>query len=342
MLQQHLVQQLLQGTLQGQGSSSSITGAVTNNNSPCTIASTIANTTTTTNNVISSQFVPVQTSLSVQGIQFVIKVINPISKRDFKSYTIRLKEVQTITLKSLKEEILEQLGKNVVCFDLQFDVGYMMGAQKISFSETDNMGESFQKILNKGYKLWCEGKDSSKVRKRSDLDEEDNQDDQIRPRSKKPKISALEERNNQVLKIANQLKEKHGDKYNMVQYKFWAETLLNKQFQNWDTPPHGLIWGNTTKKTKPKTSETENMMKSVSEMALQIATAIKESPHKSSVPTTSSVSVGISPGRKIDMQGKLLQQLELVHNMFERGAITSDQFEKRRESVMKQLETLDE
>ena len=42
------------------------------------------------------------------------------------------------------------------------------------------------------------------------------------------------------------------------------------------------------------------------------------------------------------MQGKLLQQLELVHNMFECGAITSDQFEKRRESVMKQLETLDE
>ena len=93
---------------------------------------------------------------------------------------------------------MEQLGKNVVCFDLQFDVGYMMGAQKISFSETDNMGESFQKILNKGYKLWCEGKDSSKVRKRSDLDEEDNRDDQIRPRSKKPKYLHLR---NEIIKF---------------------------------------------------------------------------------------------------------------------------------------------
>lgn len=35
------------------------------------------------------------------------------------------------------------------------------------------------------------------------------------------------------------------------------------------------------------------------------------------------------------MQGKLLQQLDLVHNMFEEGIITSDQFEKRRELVMK-------
>ena len=81
------------------------------------------------------------------------------------------------------------------------------------------------------------------------------------------------------------------------------------------------------------------MMKSVGEMAIQIATAIK-SPQKSNV-STSSVPVGISPGRKIDMQGKLLQQLELVHNMYKRGAITSDQFEKRRASMMKQLETLD-
>jgi len=137
-----------------------------------------------------------------------------------------LKEIKNITLKSLKEEILEQLGKSVVCFDLQFDVGYTMGAQKISFSKSDDVGESMQKILNKGYKLWCEGNDS---RKRSDLDDEDNHNDQaIKPKLKKPKMSALEERNAEVLRIANQLKEKHGDKYNMVQYKFWGETLLSK------------------------------------------------------------------------------------------------------------------
>ena len=118
MLQQHLVQQLLQGMLQGQGSSSSITGAVTNNNSPCTIASTIANTTTTTNNVISSQFVPVQMSLSVQGIQFVIKVINPISKRDFKSYTIRLNRSQDHNVEVFKRRNFGAARKECSLFRL--------------------------------------------------------------------------------------------------------------------------------------------------------------------------------------------------------------------------------
>ena len=42
------------------------------------------------------------------------------------------------------------------------------------------------------------------------------------------------------------------------------------------------------------------------------------------------------------MQGKLLQQLELIHNMFERGAVTTEQFELRKMSIMKQMEKLDD
>jgi hypothetical protein len=51
-------------------------------------------------------------------------------------------------------------------------------------------------------------------------------------------------------------------------------------------------------------------------------------------------SVGISPGSKIDLQEKLLKQVDLLHQMFERDAITADQFELRRESIMKQLQSL--
>ena len=112
----------------------------------------------------------------------------------------------------------------------------MMGTQKISFSKTDDVGDhmqNMQKILNKGYRLWCEGRDS---RKRVDCDLEDQT---TKPNPKKLKMSAFEERSAQVLAIAKQLKEKHGDKYNMVQYKFWGETLTSKQYKNWETPPPG-------------------------------------------------------------------------------------------------------
>lgn len=39
-------------------------------------------------------------------------------------------------------------------------------------------------------------------------------------------------------------------------------------------------------------------------------------------------SVEILPGRRIDYQEKLLNQINLVHKMFESGAITTEQFEK--------------
>ena len=54
----------------------------------------------------------------------------------------------------------------------------------------------------------------------------------------------------------------------------------------------------------------------------------------------SASSLRISPGKKIDYQAKLLSQIDLAHRMFERGAITMDQFEKRRDMLLGQLDSL--
>ena len=43
----------------------------------------------------------------------------------------------------------------------------------------------------------------------------------------------------------------------------------------------------------------------------------------------SSNSLGISPGKKIGYQSKLLSQIDLVHQMFEHGAIATEQFESK-------------
>ena len=133
-----------------------------------------------------------------------------------------------------------------MCFDLRFDIGYMMGAQKINFSEADPMGEMMQRIVNKGFKLWCEGIDSRKLCNPGVIyvasdDEEDDGD--IKHKGKKSKKSSLEERNVKIADMGDRLKQKHGYQYNMIQYKFWAETLQNKQHQSWDTPPAEFIWG---------------------------------------------------------------------------------------------------
>ena len=57
---------------------------------------------------------------------------------------------------------------------------------------------------------------------------------------------------------------------------------------------------------------------------------------------TPSSSQGVSPGWRIDLQAKLLTQVDILHKMYERGATTPNQFEQRRESLLKQLDHLDE
>ena len=71
-------------------------------------------------------------------IDIAIKVINP-SKKRANTYMLNIPIDQMDSLKSLCEHILEQLGKNVVSFDLQFDVGYYSSTHKICFVNGDDI-----------------------------------------------------------------------------------------------------------------------------------------------------------------------------------------------------------
>jgi len=114
------------------------------------------------------------------------------------------------------------------------------------FSETDDVAAELQRITPKGYSLWCDGVDTM-ARKRSSsvvhvIDDEEEEEANEVPekrasKHKKPKVSALEERKSKILQVARDLKEKRGDSYNMVQYKYWAETLVNERHKSWDNPP---------------------------------------------------------------------------------------------------------
>ena len=86
-----------------------------------------------------------------------IRVVNPKQNRDVKTYILKNVSPRMIqTLKDLREEILEQLGKDVVNFSLKFDVGYMSGGHRICFKEKDIIS-LLPGIVKDGGPLWCEG-----------------------------------------------------------------------------------------------------------------------------------------------------------------------------------------
>ena len=118
-------------------------------------------------------------------VDFSIKVINPERKRDAKNFVLRAIEPETLEIvESLREEILEQLGKNVVSFQLNFDVGYMGGNQRICFKEKDKIGPQLLKLAENGSQLWCEGltsKPHKRARSGSIVIDSSGSDDDNRP-----------------------------------------------------------------------------------------------------------------------------------------------------------------
>ena len=153
-----------------------------------------------------------------------IKVINPSKKRESKTYMLNILIDCMDNLKTLHEHILEQLGKNVISFDLRFDVGYFLSTHKICFVDGDDVKAKLKHLFGRGKTLWCDGK-SIKPGMTAVVCVDSNSNDE--PPTKKPKktASALESTTLRVNALANELKKKHGNKFNKIQCKLWAEAL---------------------------------------------------------------------------------------------------------------------
>ena len=49
---------------------------------------------------------------------------------------------------------------------------------------------------------------------------------------------------------------------------------------------------------------------------------------------------GVSPGRLADLQGKFFTQIEQLHKLFDCGALSKEQFEKRKQVILDRLDEL--
>ena len=76
--------------------------------------------------------------------------------------------------------------------------------------------------------------------------------------------------------MANELKEKHGNKFNKIQYKLWAEALDVGRHKSKEEPPLGPIWEN--KKPKKNSEGIQAMTSAFTNMANTVASAFNTGP----------------------------------------------------------------
>lgn len=127
---------------------------------------------------------------------------------------LNLNLTKMVTLKCLREDVLDQLGKGVIKFYLKFDVGWLSGSCKINFMDGEDLRLELKGIKSKGKSLWCNGQ---REKVATDSDEvvtvySDSDDKCEPPASKKQKVNTLDVKVLQVNNLANELQQKHGDK----------------------------------------------------------------------------------------------------------------------------------
>jgi hypothetical protein len=139
----------------------------------------------------------------------------------------------------LKKEIWKQFGSEVVSSDLDFPIGYMNGNSKMSIISAADVNDVWGSIKKKeNLSLWCDRVRARSKRKADNSESNSDSDDSSdvdtvyknkkrkKRKKKKQKLSAMEERNERIENISS-LREKHGDKFTLIQYRMWSELIDN-------------------------------------------------------------------------------------------------------------------
>ena len=99
------------------------------------------------------------TQQSSEAITVGLKVFSPSNKKEFKMYTLRNIQANDFNNPtSLKTEVFNQLGDEIICGMLNFDIGYLVRNEKKWIHNAEDARDALALVTNGGkLTLWCTG-----------------------------------------------------------------------------------------------------------------------------------------------------------------------------------------
>ena len=170
-----------------------------------------------------------------------LKVFSPANRKEFKMYTLRnLQRNDFSDPATLKSEIFAQLGDEVVCGTLDFDMGYLIRNEKKWIHNAEDARDALAVVAGGGkLTLWCTGTNRRQGQKRPQTDKPEGGDEGER---RKKKRSFTGEREERMTELVAKLRERHGAKYSQFQYRLWAEMFINETHKSLDeVPPYPMF-----------------------------------------------------------------------------------------------------
>ena len=250
--------------------------------------------------------------------------------KEMKTFTIR--NVNTTSIQSIED--LKFLIKDRFSDDIKtiFDVGYIQGTNVIRIRSKEDLLETWAEIRkSKNTSLWCDGlieSSTSSKRKRKLVLEDEDEDEQ--PRKKRNTDEKVQE-------VVNDLKNKHGSKYSVMQLRIWAELLVSELYFSLEDPPH-----NNSMFEKVGTGGNRKISKADSPVARVVAEAASAISHALSGSKIGQpvAAAGHSPAKLIESRSKLYKQLSELQNLKSMGVLDDIEYLTEKETIMDLLHQL--
>ena len=273
---------------------------------------------------------PDQTASQPPKYTYKVKIVNPGKKsvvivRYLHSYTGKFESVN-----GLRVRLMDEFQQHVPA-TATFDVGYFEGKQqsKIWLVTSDDLDRLYQ-LHPKGGEvlLWCEG-----------MSETGNGECRSAGKRSKEADSAVSKRTQQEAEVEcafKELRERHGETWDMPRLKLWARCIASGIHDDYDNPPDSPAFSGAA----PKRARKESLSEAISGAAVAIVKALSTDPKEKASERPQSVcppGPGVSPGRAVDLRMKNFQQLRFLQQLYEDNILDEKQYAEQKESILASL-----
>jgi hypothetical protein len=233
---------------------------------------------------------------------FQVKVINPQNQGGYVIQQWASKRCDKS--QELKTALAESFHESIGCY--KFDFGYIQTGhgfkgKKLSIESDADMEKMYLSYLDKPViRLWVKClKDVdqySRPKKRGRPDDSDGVTGSKAKRSAGSGYDSHMKRMDEVEEIYEELSDKHSENFTSEQIRAWAHMISMKKHSSYEIPPDKRFFQKKQEKDKDKT--------------------------------------GVSPGKRIDLRSKCIDQLEKWHTLLDLKAITIEEYKKLQQTII--------
>jgi len=271
--------------------------------------------------------------MQATGYSYKVKIINPLKKSDAVVRQLHRFKSKFDSLTALRVKLIDEFAETVPD-TVNFNVGYFDGRQqaKLWLVTNEDLASMYSKYRTGEITLWCDGRQSDRDRIGEEVRSK-------RKRDSEANVSRRQEREEEVDTVFKDLKEKHGNKFDIPRLRLWSRIICSNLHEDMEKPPDMPAFSTVTKKPR-KESVTDVLAGAAVAFAKAFSNEKANQTSESASVSHSPVTSGVSPSKAIDLRMKNFEQLHYLHQLYDDGILNTKEFTEQKQNILTSLQKL--